>query len=176
MSPVERRSRSSTTTAVLIGIAGVVVAVGLVVLMVNLASQGGDAFEVRLGDDRFDAGDIFDRADSIERDGPVLFPDVAGRSRDIILQHLGDEPEEGWYALSAQAAAKPRDCILEWEADAGEFVDCDGDRFPADGDDPALTRYPVTIEDGRLLVDINFEFRDTEGSEGNSDTEQLDEE
>ena len=165
MSPVERRTRSSTTTAVLVGIAGVVAAVGLVVLMVNLASQGGEAFEVRLGDDRFDAGDIYDRADSIERDGPVLFPDVAGRSRDIILQHLGDEPDEDWYALSAQAAGKARDCILEWEADSGEFVDCDGDRFPADGDDPALIRYPVAIEDDRLLVDINFEFRETRNDE-----------
>jgi hypothetical protein len=165
MSPVERRTRSSTTTAVIVGIAGVVAAVGLVVLMVNLASQGGEAFEVRLGDDRFNAGIVTDRAASIERDGPVLFPDVAGRNRDLILQHLGEEPDEGWYAFSAQAAGKPRECTLEWQPEDEGFEDCDGEVFPADGDHPAITNYPVTIEDNRIWVDINFEFRDTADDE-----------
>ncbi len=160
MSPVERRTSSSTTTAVLIGIAAVVASVGLIWFMINLANQSGDTVQVRLGDDRFDAGHVSDRADSIAKAGPVLWPDVAGRSRDIYLQHLGDDVDEGWTAFSAQAVGKPRDCFLEWEADSGEFADCDGDRFPADGDNPALTSYPVTIEDGRLIIDLNAEFRD----------------
>jgi hypothetical protein len=165
MSPVERRTRSATTTAVLVGIAGVVAGLGLVVFVVNLASRGGENFEVRLGDDRFSAGQVYDRAASIERDGPILFPDVAGGDRDIILQHLGDEPEEGWHALSAQPIGKPRDCVLEWQADAGEFTDCDGERYPADGDHPDLLGYPVVLEDNVLWVDINFEFRQQAGDE-----------
>lgn len=163
MSPVEQRTSSSTTTAVLIGIAGVVAAIGLMWFMVNLANQGGDSVQVRLGDDRFDAGHLDDRAESIAKDGPVLWPDVAGRSRDIYLQHLGDDPETGWSAFSAQAAGKPRDCFLQWLADDEEFEDCDGDRFPADGDHPLLTSYPITIDDDRLIIDLNAEFRDQEG-------------
>ena len=165
MSPVERRTRSSTTTAVLVGIAGVVAGLGLVIFMVNLASRGTESFEPRLGDDRFNAGVVTDRAASIEREGPVLFPDVAGRSRDLILVHLGDEADEGWFALSAQAAGKPRDCVLEWQPEAEAFEDCDGEVFPADGDHPAITSYPVTIEDNRLWVDLNFEFRDIDDSD-----------
>lgn len=160
MSPVERRTSSSTTTAVLVGIAGVVASLGLMWFMINLANQGGDRVQVRLGDDRFDAGHVDDRADSIARGGPVLFPDVAGRSRDIYLQHLGGEVDEGWTAFSAQATGKARDCFLQWQADEEVFEDCDGDRFPADGDHPALTSYPIAIEDDRLIVDINAEFRD----------------
>jgi hypothetical protein len=160
MSPVERRSSSATTTAVLVGLAGVVAGLGLVILMVNLASRGTESFEVRLGDDRFSAGGVERRADSIERDGPILFSDVAGGSRDIILQHIGAEPDEGWYAFSAQPAGKSRDCFLRWQADVAQFEDCDGVLYPADGDDPALARYPVAIEDGELFVDINFEFRE----------------
>jgi hypothetical protein len=165
MSPVERRSSSATTTAVLVGVAGVVAGLGLVVLMVNLASRGTESFEVRLGDDRFAAGGVERRVASIEDGGPILFSDVAGGSRDIILNHLGAEPDEGWYAFSAQPAGKARDCFLQWQADDGDFEDCDGVRYPADGDDPALTRYPVAIEDGELFVDINFEFRDRAGTD-----------
>lgn len=160
MSPVERRSSSATTTAVLVGVAGVVAGLGLVWFMVNLAGQGTESVQVRLGDDRFDAGHVEDRANSIDKGGPVLFPDVAGRSRDIYLQHLGDEPEDGWVAFAAQATGKARDCFLQWQADDDEFEDCDGDRYPADGDVPLLTSYPVTVEDGRIYVDLNAEFRD----------------
>jgi hypothetical protein len=159
MSPVERRSSSATTTAVLVGLAGVVVGLGLVVLMVNLASQGTERFEVRLGDDRFAAGGVERRAASIEDGGPILFSDVAGGSRDIIVNHLGTEPDVGWFAFSAQPAGKPRDCFLRWQPDEGDFEDCDGERYPADGDDPALIQYPVDIEDGELFVDINFASR-----------------
>ncbi|MFP4513441.1 MAG: hypothetical protein ACLFRV_10905 [Acidimicrobiales bacterium] len=171
MSPVERRSSSATTTAVLVGIAGVVAGLGLVILIVNLASEGGDNFEINLGDQRFQAGSADSRAASIAEDGPVLFPDVAGGSRDLILQHLGDESDEGWHAFSAQPAGKGRDCVLDWDDSAGDFVDCDGERYPADGDDPALTRYPVEIEGDTLVIDINFEFRDDADDTGNEDEE-----
>ena len=171
MSPVEKRSSSSTTTAVLVGIAGVVAGLGLVFLMVNLASQGGDSFEVRLGDDRFPAGQVDNRAASVASGGPILFADVAGGSRDIYLQHLGAEPDEGWYAFSAQPIGKARDCFLQWDESSGDFTDCDGDRFPADGDDPRLTSYPVAIEDGDLFVDLNFEFRDQDGDDEDGEDE-----
>lgn len=171
MSPVERRSSSATTTAVLVGVAGVIAGLGLVVLMVNLASRGTESFEVRLGDDRFAAGGVERRAASITDGGPILFSDVAGGTRDIILNHIGDEPDEGWYAFSAQPAGKSRDCFLQWQADDRDFEDCDGDRYPADGDHPALTRYPVAIEEGELFVDINFEFRDSDNGQGEAPDE-----
>jgi hypothetical protein len=160
VSPVEKRTSRSTTTAVLVAIAGVIAGLGLMLFMVNIASQGGDSVQLRLGDERFDAGNVEARAESIAVDGPILFADVGGGDRDIYLQHVGDDPDTGWYAFSAAAPGKPRDCFLEWQADREEFEDCDGDVFPADGE--GLTVYPVAIEGGTLLVDINAEFREDE--------------
>lgn len=160
MSPVERRTSRSTTTAIVVALAGVVAGLGLVLFVVNLASRGGDDVRISIGDDRFRAGSAEARAETIAETGPVLFGDVAGGSRDIILQHIGDDPESGWVAIAATAPGKPRDCTLDWQAETGDFADCDGDRYPADGE--GLTTYPVTIDDGDLVVDVNAEFRDDE--------------
>src|SRR6056297_257099 len=160
MSPVERRSSTATTRAVLVGAAGVVAGIALVLFVVNLADSGSERFEIRLGDDRFDAGDAASRAASIDAGGPILFSDLAGGARDILLQHLGDDPEAGWHAFAAQPPGAPRDCVLQWQPDAGEFVDCDGEVWPADG--TGLTSYPVEVVDGELLIDLNAEFREAD--------------
>lgn len=161
MSPVERRTSRSTTTAILVALAGVVAGLGLVWFVVSLAGSGGQNVEVRLGDDRFPAGPADGpggRAAAIAEDGPILFPDVAGGSRDILLHHVGDDPETGWYAVGAAPIGKPRDCGLQWQPDDEVFEDCDGERFAID--DPGLASYPVAVEDGSLFVDLNAEFRD----------------
>jgi hypothetical protein len=167
VSPVERRSSSATTWAVVVGVAGVVAGIALVLFVVNLADSGSERFEIRLGDERFDAGGAEGRARSIDEGGPILFSDLAGGSRDIILQHLGDDPETGWHAFSAQPPGAPRDCVLEWVEAAGEFVDCEGRTWPADG--AGLTSYPVSVEDGELFVDLNAEFRDADDGDGDGD-------
>jgi hypothetical protein len=167
VSPVEKRTSRSTTTAVVVALAGVVAGLGLMWFMVNLASQGGDSVQIRLGDDRFDAGNVEARSASIAEEGPILFADVAGGSRDIYVQHIGDDPDTGWYAFSATAPGKPRDCFLEWKADREEFEDCDGDVLPADG--AGLLSYPVAIEGGTLLVDINAEFREDDEESGTTE-------
>ncbi len=164
MSPVERRTSRSTTTAILVALAGVVAGLGLVWFAVNLAGSGGENVEIRLGDDRFDAGFAEQRAASIADGGPILFADVAGRERDILLLHVGDDPETGWFAVGAAPTGKARDCLLVWQADDEAFEDCDGERFAVD--DPALTSYPVVVEDGRLFVDLNAEFRDDDEAPG----------
>jgi hypothetical protein len=161
MSPVEKRTSRSTTTAILVALAGVVAGLGLMWFMVNLASQGGDSVEIRLGDDRFDAGwadGDGGRAAAVAEGGPIIFADVAGGSRDIILQHVDDDTLTGWVAFAATAPGKDRDCFLQWQSDDEVFEDCDGDVFPADGE--GLTVYPVDVEDGRLFIDINAEFRE----------------
>jgi hypothetical protein len=158
VSPVEKRGSRSTTTAVLVALAGVVAGLGLMLFMVNLASRGGESVEVRLGDDRFDAGFADARADAVADGGPILFADVAGGQRDIYLQHIGDDPLTGWYAFAAVAPGKARDCFVEWQRDDELFEDCDGDTFAPDGE--GLTAYVVAVEDGRLLIDINADFRE----------------
>jgi hypothetical protein len=160
VSPVERRTSRSTTTAIVVALAGVVAGLGLVWFVVNLAGSGGDNVEIRLGADRFPAGPAESRAATIADEGPILFADVAGGSRDIRLLHLGDDVETGWYAVGAAPIGKPRDCTLTWVAADEVFEDCDGERFAVE--DPGLASYPVVVEDGLLFVDLNAEFREDE--------------
>ena len=151
MSPVESKLPASTVRALVIGALGVAVAIGLAVATLAAANSGD--VEVRIGADEFGAGDAEARAASVASGGPILFSDVSGGERDIILQHLGDDPAEGWLAFDAQAAGASRDCFLEWDADEQQFFDaCDGTPYPADG--TGLTHYEVEVVDGELVISL----------------------
>ncbi|HEX8581741.1 MAG TPA: hypothetical protein VF640_05415 [Acidimicrobiales bacterium] len=150
--PVEsRRRRPSTLVIASVAVAGILTAVVLFLVVVG-AVRGGDV-EVRLGDDEFRAGDAASQAESIARDGPLLFADVAGGDRDIVLQHLGDDPGSGWLAFDARPPGASRDCFARWEGATKQFVDtCDGTAYPSDG--KGLTRYEVQVDDGEVIVDL----------------------
>ena len=100
---------------------------------------------------QFDVGKATDRAATVARSGPILFPDPRGGSLDIYVQHLG---EKDWVAFEARARGAPRQCVLRWDQGARQFVDpCDGRTFPADG--AGLVTFPAEVNDkGRLIVDL----------------------
>lgn len=147
-----------------VGAAGVAAGLVLVAVMVWLAGSSGQV-EVRLGDRDFRELDAARISAEIAERGPVLFSDVAGGSRDIILQHLGADPESGWLAFEARRAGQDRRCFFEWQADGGDtgeagegggwFVNsCDpGDVVDARG--TGLVQFPVSVVDGDVRVDIN---------------------
>ena len=148
------RRPSSTQRAVVTGIVAVVL--GLAALLaVSVLSSRGDV-DIRLGDDRFSVGRTERLAERIALDRrPFLFSDVSGRqSRDLYIQHLGDDPAAGWLAFAARAPGQDdRACALVWDVADQELVDpCTAARFPADG--TGLTRYPVEVTDGLLFVDL----------------------
>ena len=136
-------------------IAGSAVVVLLVVtLLVAQAANRGDV-DIRLGDDRFDAGKVTSMAETIDDgDGiPILYPDLLGRGRSVFVQHLGDDPAKGWVAFGA-FLPDDADCEIEIEQpDRDRLVDCEGREQPLDGN--GLRTYPTSVEDGRLKVDIN---------------------
>ena len=143
-----RATRRAVQWAVLAVLVGVLVFGGVLVLS---RQQGVD---IRLGDDEFSlrTGSV---AAAIARDGPVLYPDASpNRARDIFVQHLSTNPDEGWLAFAAQAPGAARECQLQWEAASESFLDpCSGRRFPADGE--GLTRYAVRLDGDRLYVNLN---------------------
>ncbi|HEX2048342.1 MAG TPA: hypothetical protein VHF27_11285 [Acidimicrobiales bacterium] len=139
---------------VLITAIGAVVAAALLFAIVaqamtDNARSGGDAGDA--GTTEFDVGPAEPRAAAVARDGPLLFPDPRGGSRDIYVQHLGDK---NWVAFEARASGAPRRCVLRWEQSARHFVDpCDGRIFPADGS--GLVMFPARVDDDdRVVVDL----------------------
>lgn len=172
--PVARGPQMNARSAVLVGLTGVMIAVVLGGGVLFLASQGGDV-EIQLGDRDFNAGQIGRISEEIDDRGPILYSDVAGRNRDIILQHIGDDPEAGWFAFEARPAGEPRDCFFEWDQDADRFnliqapgsdADCAEITMDERGNlstGELIVTYPVTIDDdNNVRVDINANRDDAE--------------
>lgn len=137
-------------------IAGVSVALLLVLaFVVAQAASRGDV-QINLGDDRFEAGRTDRLASSIaEGDGlPLLFQDLVDRDRNIFLNHLGGDPKTGWVAFGAFDPANS-DCGVEIDREAKTLVNaCDRSvTYPLGG--KGLRFYPTTVEDGQVIIDIN---------------------
>ena len=156
--PVAQGPKFNPRRAIAIGLLGVGLGIGLIFLVAKLAGSG--SVEVKLGDDRFQQINASELAEEIAARGPVLFPDAGVGTRDVIIQHLGSAPTDGWLAFDARLPGRPRECFLRWVAESEEFEDaCDASlTVAADGGDQ--TRYPVEVIDGELVVDINAADRE----------------
>ena len=135
--------------------AGVVVAVGLLWLLTVLISNRTVTPRGPFEQDAFEVG----RVSRLARRVPFLLPDASpNRARDVYVQHLGDDEEEGWLVFSALAPGQTdRECFLRWDERRESFRDpCEGTEFPADG--TGLTQFPSDVsDDGTLTVDLNPE-------------------
>lgn len=147
-------------------ILGIVAMVFLVTRTADLA-QSGDV-QLNIGDQVFAPGNVERLADDIElQDTPLLFADPAGGDRDILLQHVGDEPTVGWFAFAVRPPEATRDCFIQWQsADELFTYTCDDRTFPADGE--GLFQYPVLIGgNGEITIDLNAADRQAEADSGN---------
>ncbi|MFP5254803.1 MAG: hypothetical protein ACLGI8_03025 [Acidimicrobiia bacterium] len=148
------QSRGHAGKALLVAGVGVVVALGIAWFVAQAASRGD--VEIRLGDDRFDAGQVESIAEAIDdEDGlPVLVPDLVGGQRNLFVQHLSEDADEGWVAFGAFDPDDPS-CAVQIDRDAKVLVNaCDESvTYPLDG--AGLRYYPTSVEDGRIYVDIN---------------------
>lgn len=160
MSPVEPSGRGHVGRAALVSLVAIIlVFAGLWLVTITIGKR--DSPDLRLGDQFFRAGNAEARAAEIAENGPMLFSDVSGRrDRDLILQHIGDDPATGWHAIAAQPIDRGRDCFWEWQSDDELFrATCDPSlTAPADGE--GLTRYHVAVVDGGVEVDLNREERE----------------
>jgi hypothetical protein len=163
--PVARSARSTRSTVLAVTglVLGIVLALGLFVVAIPQLSESG-RIEVNLGDDRFESitADEATVREIAER-GPYLLSDVSGGDRDVFVQHLGEDPTEGWLVFDARPPAAGRDCTLVWAQAEQHFAfpdaeRCGGDTFPADGE--GLKQYPTEVDDDdHLIVDLQFDQR-----------------
>lgn len=142
---------SKATALVLSSVLGLAALVLLLVFVVKVASDSGGN---TLGDETFDAN-ASALADQVAKNGPILFPDLLGKGKDIYIQHLSEDRTLGWLAFRATAPGADRTCTLRWEAGERVFRDpCDPARtYPPDG--AGLEQYRTTVEKpGKLVVDL----------------------
>ncbi|MBI2708546.1 MAG: hypothetical protein HYX34_02465 [Actinobacteria bacterium] len=161
MSPVQRTTGHAGRALAVALVAVLVAGVGL--WLASLAISRRSTTDIGLGDQTFQGGSVVRLAAEIADRGPIIYPDVSGeRSRDIILQHLGSDPERGWYAFLAQPGGKPRACTWQWlDARRGFRAKCDRSlTLPPDGRG-AAERFPVKVRKGRLDIDLNYRTRPT---------------
>ena len=144
--------------AVVIAAVGVIGGMALVFLVASSGSDDESGLQFQLGDDEFEAGVASLQAEEIDQNGPITYPDPANFDQPIWVQHLGDDADRGWYAFDAIV---DDDCIVNWDPDIEEFVDCNGVSYLADG--TGLHQFTVRIDDGELRIDLNTELEGTPG-------------
>ena len=144
-------------------IAGVAAMAFLFTRTADLAQSG--QVQLNIGDEFFAPGHVDRLADDIEKFGPLPFSDLAGRDRDIIVHHLGDDPQTGWYAFAIRPIDAPRDCFITWVPDAELFTyNCGNQTYPATG--VGLRAYPLTIDaDGNITIDLNAAERESQSAD-----------
>lgn len=147
---VARRRRDRSRAVVVGTIVSLAMAALVLLLVVRFASQNPE--KANLGSPllRFNAERL---AAEIDERGPFLFKDPLNRDREVYVQHLGDDVDEGWLAVRAYASRVSLDCLLRWDAGTGRFRDpCTSATYPADG--TGLTTYPALVDEGVVSVDL----------------------
>lgn len=163
--PVARGPQISPRSAVLVGATGVVIAL-LLGGMALWVANSSDSVNISLGDRTFPAGQAVAQSREIADRGPILYQDVGtSGTRDLIVQHIGTDPEVGWLAFSARRAGDPRGCFAQWDPTTRTFTltsapDSDASCEPIVFDELGcgLERYPVEVLDGEVEVFLNEDF------------------
>jgi hypothetical protein len=155
----EPRLRSPLARAVvpvLAGIAALAGLFGLLWIIAVVVTHNADDSDARVGADVFEVGRVDRLADSVERNGPILFPNLIGPAgeRPVGLDHDGATDFEGWRVFSLVPAGNAPDCLVEIDRTTKELVDCDGIVHDA-ATLPPPERVDVLIDDdGTLTLDL----------------------
>jgi hypothetical protein len=142
--------RQPSRAVVAATVAAVVLAAVLGMLTLRFASRNPEKANLGSSVFRFEARRL---AREVDRDGPFLLKDPLNRSREVYVQHLGDDPETGWITIRAYASRVAIECLLRWEPRRREFIDpCTNQSYPPSGE--GLTTYPTTVRAGKVNVDL----------------------
>ncbi len=149
--PVAKGPKFDLRSALIFGGVAVVAALVIGFFAIRLGQQSNTLV---LGDPNFGQIQAVRMSESIATDGPVLWPDIANGTRDIWLQHIGDDPGEGWFAFDARLPGVGRECNVTWSIAQRTFTDpCTDEVYPEDGE--GLPQIPVFIDETTLIIDIN---------------------
>ena len=140
-------------------LAGVVVIgafFGLLWLIAVVATNHANETNRRARTDVFEVGRVDRLADSVARNGPMLFPNLVGPAgeRPVGLTHDGPSDFEGWRVFSLRPRGDASGCLVHIDRATKALVDCQG-RVVAPDDLAEADRVEVVIaDDGTLSLDL----------------------
>ena len=93
-----------------------------------LLSNNPEQVNERLARTTFEVGRTERIADVIAEDGPLLFQGLVGDDADnsVVLDHTGDDPENGWIVYFAHPADRDDSCKVTQIQHSRQFTDCEG--------------------------------------------------
>jgi hypothetical protein len=126
---------------------------GLIMWCVAALISGGGRETDRLASRTFEPGPATMWADIVDREGPVIFPDLLGTDGDktVVLDHQAD----AFTLYLAHPADRPLGCKVTQVRGTRQFTDCDGRTIEvSDLAPPPEGVYPVVTSDGVLVLDL----------------------
>ena len=135
-------------------------------LMWGIASlmAGEQAQTTTFTPDRLQVGSITRWAESIDTDGPVLFPGLGTTSgeRTLVLDHNGTNVEKGWVVYYAYPADRGPECAVEQVEGTDDFVDCEGRTLDVtELSPPTNGEYPIVEDRKTIFIDLGERPGDT---------------
>lgn len=112
--------------------------------------------EVRSGDYTFRVGPVEEMASIVERDGPILYPDLRDTAYDrtIVVDHTGDDPTKGWQVYYAYPADRDPTCLVTHVQGSRNFVDCNERTLAVEALHRPVDARPVVENRTSLLIDL----------------------
>lgn len=153
----EFRSPVTRAAAPVVAGLGFFAILGLLLWGIADVMSGEQVQTTTLTPDRLKVGDIRRWAESIDADGPVLFPGLGTTTgtRTIVLDHDGDNPESGWSLHYAYPADRDVSCAIEQIPGTDTFSDCEGRTLEvSDLAPPTGGEFPIIEDRTVLYIDL----------------------
>jgi hypothetical protein len=152
--PRPRSRLAQAVVPVALGLA-VIVVIGLALWGVA-AIASGHADKVKLGAPTFPVGRVDHLADTVAKNGPLLFPGLVGPAgkRPVGLDHTATDDAAGWRAFSLIPRGADPTCLVTQPKRDAQLVDCHGQAVKT-SDLPDAAGVTVTITaKGVLVLDL----------------------
>lgn len=164
MRRVELRSPLARAVTPVVAGLGFFVVLGLVLWGMAALMSGEQTQTTTFTPSRLPVGNVVRWAESIDVDGPVIFPGLGTNTgeRTLVLHHVGTNPERGWVLYYAHPADRAASCAVEQVVGTDQFVDCDGRTISvADLAPPANGEFPIIEDRTMLYIDLGERSNDS---------------
>ena len=163
MPQVELRSPLARAVAPVAAGLGFFTLLGLVMWGIASLMSGEQTQTTTFTPDRLPVGNVVRWAESIDTDGPVIFPGLGTTTgeRTLVLDHEGTNPERGWVVYYAHPADRDPTCAVEQIVGTDQFTDCDGRTVSVtDLAPPANGEFPIIEDRTMLYIDLGERAND----------------